>query len=479
MSVKEKHTSPVVASTGRRDFMKLAGAGLAGAAALASGAGVVADIDKTAGSDYDTIVVGGGFAGLIAARETSMRGLRTLVLEARPRLGGRTFTSSFAGHDVDVGGTWLGSSQPHVWSELTRYGVGVEESAAVNASRAVWMDGGRRIEADPGAYAAIYEEAANAFYQPAREMFPRPYEPLYVENTRGLDDISAAEAIHQLDIPPVQKDLMLSFAAINGHSPADKSSYLDQLRWLALGGFDLWNLWDNLSKYRCKGGTKTLVDRIQADSRAELSLGTAVKQVSQSAEGVEVITRKGERIRARSVIIAVPLNCLADIEFNPGISEVKLAASRRRHTGSGTKVYARIKDKQPVFVGHGTQEMPLCFSWTEYDDPSSQILCGFGASPDLLDINDDDAVQQAFRAYMPDVELVESYGYDWNLDPYSKGTWCMYPPGMLTSSLRELQRSEGRVHFAGADIANGWRGFIDGAIESGLDVARQVSQQLS
>ena len=53
-----------------------------------------------------------------------------------------------------------------------------------------------------------------------------------------------------------------------------------------------------------------------------------------------------------------------------------------------------------------------------------------------------------------------------------------YRPGMLTGALRELQRPEGRIHFAGSDVANGWRGFIDGAIESGASVARQVAEQL-
>ncbi len=55
----------------------------------------------------------------------------------------------------------------------------------------------------------------------------------------------------------------------------------------------------------------------------------------------------------------------------------------------------------------------------------------------------------------------------------------MYPPGLLTDGLEELQRAEGRVHFAGADIADGWRGFIDGAIESGAQTAHVVSQLLS
>jgi monoamine oxidase len=31
-----------------------------------------------------------------------------------------------------------------------------------------------------------------------------------------------------------------------------------------------------------------------------------------------------------------------------------------------------------------------------------------------------------------------------------------------------MQRPEGAVVFAGSDFANGWAGFMDGAIESGL-----------
>ena len=132
-----------------------------------------------------------------------------------------------------------------------------------------------------------------------------------------------------------------------------------------------------------------------------------------------------------------------------------------------------------MFMGHGKESMPLCFAWTEYNDAHSQVVCGFGLSPNLLDVNDDDEVQAAFNQYMPGLRISESVSYDWNHDPYSKGTWCMYPPGMLTSSLAELQRPEGNIFFAGADIANGWRGFIDGAIESGARTATQIDEYLS
>ena len=81
-------------------------------------------------TEYDVIVIGTGFAGVTAAREVSRAGLTTLVLEARNRVGGRTFTSKFAGDQIELGGTWVHWSQPHVWAEITRYGFGLKESPA-------------------------------------------------------------------------------------------------------------------------------------------------------------------------------------------------------------------------------------------------------------------------------------------------------------------------------------------------------------
>jgi monoamine oxidase len=55
----------------------------------------------------DAVVIGGGFAGLIAARELGRRGRSVTVLEARERLGGRTWVAPFAGVDVELGGTFV------------------------------------------------------------------------------------------------------------------------------------------------------------------------------------------------------------------------------------------------------------------------------------------------------------------------------------------------------------------------------------
>ena len=91
---------------------------------------------------YDVIVVGGGFAGVTAARECAQRGRRTLLLEARDRLGGRTWSGRWHDVPIEYGGAWVHWHQPHTFSELTRAGLTV--SVSDDAARAFWYVGGER-----------------------------------------------------------------------------------------------------------------------------------------------------------------------------------------------------------------------------------------------------------------------------------------------------------------------------------------------
>ena len=99
---------------------------------------------------HDVIVVGGGFAGVTAAREVALRGGSALLLEGRERLGGRTWSTDWDGTRIELGGAWVHWHQPHTFSELTRAGLAVQIGR--DAERAGWYVGQeRRAGHDPGA----------------------------------------------------------------------------------------------------------------------------------------------------------------------------------------------------------------------------------------------------------------------------------------------------------------------------------------
>ena len=72
----------------------------------------------------DAVVIGAGFAGLVAARDLIEAGHRVVVLEARDRAGGRTYSDTFPGTDVviDLGAEWFDPARHHFMAaEVERY----------------------------------------------------------------------------------------------------------------------------------------------------------------------------------------------------------------------------------------------------------------------------------------------------------------------------------------------------------------------
>jgi monoamine oxidase len=107
-----------------------------------------------------------------------------------------------------------------------------------------------------------------------------------------------------------------------------------------------------------------------------------------------------------------------------------------------------------------------------------QILIAFGPDGANTDAADADMVRHELGKIFGDLEIVETAGHNWANDEFAQGTWAMFRPSQTVTHLSELQRPEGRVFFAGSDIANGWNGFIDGAIETGIRAGRDIQSQL-
>jgi monoamine oxidase len=457
--------------------MQGAGAGALVAAGLGRAA-FGAEKGSRSSGDYDAIVIGAGFAGATAARELRTHGLRGLVLEARNRIGGRTFTSKVDGHDVELGGAYFHWTQPHAWTEITRYGLEIHEPPPTAPARAAWIASGERREATPDELGLEAFRGAGAFFYDATQVYERPFDPLYVPGIAEVDRLSVQDRLDGVGLPQDQRDILGGIFSVSCHCNPAEAGLIEMLRWYALSGWSMRGYVDAVGRYTLRGGTRTLVERILADARVEVRLSTPVKRVEQKDDGVVVTTEEGETVSASAVVVTIPLNVLGKVEFSPPLSAGKRAIASEGHVGTGVKLHVKVRGKAGSFAGLAPWPSPIASLSTEYTDPEGTMLTAFGPSPKLLDINDDQAIQSAVRLLLPDAEVAWAVGYDWNVDPYSRGTWCVFRPGQLTRYLPDLQRPEGRVFYAGGDNASGWRGFIDGAIESGLRAGQQVGQLL-
>ena len=461
----------------RRDFLIGAGAAAAG-----SGLSVPRAQGAQTSREYDVIVLGGGFCGVAAARECRRAGLRTVILEARYRLGGRTLTADFSGRPIDMGGTFVHWSQPYVWTEIRRNGLELREAPAASAD--TWIVHTSTGEIVTLSAAKIGERVDNAvamYMGDSRALLPLPHDPFGSDQYRKVDWISSAERLAALKnrIAPLYQDIVDGYMAGQGHNYSEQFAWLEMVRWYALPGHNTADMDDATGRFHLRDGSVALLDAMLSEAHAEVRLGTPVKRLMQDATGVSVQTANGDELRGRVVVSTIPLNVLKDLEWQPGLSDAQLTASRLRHAGTGTKVHLLVQGDYGNISCIAPSHKALNSLETEDVVDGHTHLVGFGPSRELLDVNDTDSVQNAVRLFIPDARVVKTFGYEWVLDPYSQGTWCTLRPGMWSRYLRELQQPRGRVVFASADWANGWRGFIDGAIEQGLEAGRRVREMLA
>lgn len=464
----------------RRGLLSAGGAAIAGAplamASMTGSAGATED-------GYDVIVVGGGFAGCTASRELAENGLKTLLLEARAILGGRTETGEFNGHLTELGGTWIHWTQPNVWAEINRYGLDLKESAGAVPDTCAWMYGDGQVRTEPsGVFLEKFTVAMQKFCDVdgwgSATVFPQAHAPFATDTWKQYDSMTCWERLDQIEIDAEERAMLNAWISICSHNDPKLAGFVDMLKWYSLGDFNVGLLWDRAGHYKIAKGTSHLIEKIVEDGGAEIRLSTAVAKIEQNADGVVVTTEDGEAISAKRLICTVPLNTLNNVVFEPPLMAAKTKASEKGHTGRGFKFYFKIdKDVGNYLATAPHPDFPLAMFWTEYAENGETVMVGFGAPTDL-DLLDPDELTPLIRKFIPEATVLDTMGFPWADDPYIAGTWCFFYPNQFGESLEALQAPEGHVHFASGDSANGWRGFIDGAIERGNRVARIIIEDL-
>ncbi len=425
---------------------------------------------------HDVAVVGAGFAGVVAARDLSAEGYSVVLCEARDRIGGRTYTGEAFGRSVEFGGAYAHWTQPHVWRELTRYGMGL--SAPMEAERVHWLADGAVHSGTAAEYASLCGPLIARYLHDARARFPQPFD-LAAADTGAIEKETLGDRLDALNLSAYDRDVLDGMLASLVHSYSEQG-IAQFLLWAATTFGDWGAFLETAGAWPIAGGTKRLLDAIAGESKAELRLSTPVTAIDDDGAGVTVTTREGDRVRARYAVVALPLNTLGDVAITPAVAQPVRTMIEQKHPVKALKLWVRVRGEiAPFAAGAPVGKHPVNAARTEYHHDGDTLVMCFCSDASAIDGDDRAAVQRALRAFVPGIEVVDTACHDWVSDPFSQGAWAHHRPGSLTQAVPLMRESHGRIRFAGGDIAAIGVGGIDGAIETGAQAARGIARALA
>ncbi|KAH0345760.1 FAD/NAD(P)-binding domain-containing protein, partial [Aureobasidium melanogenum] len=423
-------------------------------------------------SSYDVIVIGSGFCALVAARNLALdRNLRVLLLEARDRIGGRTWTAKAWGEEFEMGGTFVHWHQPHFYAEMHRHGLEkhIKMSAGTTTTDTILYKprGLNVMGLDVAEYNPRIASIAEMFFSidgmTPREVMPYPHEPSRPQPWQRYDLMSCQDRLDQLDISQEDKDQFVCHTNSFGSSAARDIAWTDALRWYALGGYSLQTMYDAVGCFKLgNGGMTNFARHILEEYNGDRIFNKAVTAIKEAKNA------KGTPSR-----VYHPLNCLSDVQFDPPLSPAKQSAAQADHTNLGEKYHFVLNETQENwFANTSDPQSSFLFGMKDHDgtqfaNRSGSIAMMFGHSGKLTDPTKSEQVINEFKKLQPSGDVRGYLSHTWSEDLYAKGAWFCAFPGQATKSLKALQEPHGRVFMASADWAQGWRGFIDGAIEQG------------
>ncbi|MCB1287949.1 MAG: FAD-dependent oxidoreductase [Mycobacterium sp.] len=422
-------------------------------------------------------VVGAGLSGLVAARELARQGIEVVVLEAADRVGGRALSEPTAlGSTVDLGGQWIGHDHHRLKALIDD--LGASRYAMHTGPMPVLIDGPRRLS--PVSPAVLTAAAALA----------------------GVAALAKAGAPTRWNSQTVQSWLN----RVPGRTARRLLEVLALVSWTA----DV----DRLSPYamarmvRHQGGVRTmlataggaqdsllvegmgsLVDRLAAGLGSRIRLGHSVDRVSAGDGGIVLETTAG-RLGVTRAIIAIPPPMASRIAFDPPLPTAVGGLQRNTVMGSAYKAIA-VYPRPFWREGAGGEFIVLddpgfaVFDSTPPGGPGHLTLLSAGPRARRLAELGPAARRNILLGplcHHLGADVLEPVGWHekfWHLDEFVGGGYSALPiPGTFEGIPPTAASPTGNLHWAGTETAADHAGYFEGAIESGLRAAREVTEGL-
>jgi monoamine oxidase len=440
----------------------------------------------------DVVVVGAGLAGLSAARALRAAGRDVVVLEARDRVGGRTVNEPIGdGKIVELGGQWVGPTQDRMYELIGQ--LGLETFPTWNSGENLFEHGdsvrpygGTIPKVNPVALAEVGFVLARL--NRLAKTIP-PDAPWSADRALQWDGQTFEDwSRRKIRTAAAREMLRLAIEGVWAAEPRDVSM-LHVLFYIRSAG-SLERLLDTeggAQQDRVVGGTQLISIRMAEQLGDAVVLDAPVRAIATDDAGVVVSSDKG-KTRARHVIVAIPPALAGRIAYDPILPAVRDGLTQRMVQGSVVKCMA-IYDR-PFWREHG-----LSGQLTSTRGP---VSVGFDNSPPVGSpgvllaflegkaARDGAAMEPAerraavlaalARAFGPEAANPEHYvDKAWPNEEWSRGCYGGFmPPGAWTDHGIALRRPIGRIHWAGAETAAIWNGYMEGAVTSGESAAAEV-----
>jgi monoamine oxidase len=490
--------------------------GAAGLAVAGTGAGVLAtgtanassprSSTSTSSRSVDVVVVGAGLAGLTTAMLLHESGVSVEVLEARDRVGGRTYNHELGdGNHGDMGGTWIGPTQDQIAALAKK--MGVHAFTQPDKGSQVYYDGTQRITykdtsplgtappdptVEPDIIAIVEEIDQMATTVPVDRPWTAPNAQAWdsqtlatwlKQNTKNPKTMKVASAAFEALLGCEAEEISLLFAvayvaqATDGSTPGTFERLID-----TRGG---------AQAKRFVQGSQEISIRMAQRLGFRVTLQAPVRRIEQHGSGVTVIA-DGHVVHGKRVVVAVPPTLAGRIIYSPQLPPHRDALTQRLPQGCLIKAEAYYP--KPFWREEGLTGATVSTvgpAKTTFDvspkDGSIGGLLGFvggdaarayTGKPHKLR----EAVLRNFATYLDDKRALKPDRFvvkDWTTEEWTRGCpVAIAGPGLLTQYGPAISAPVGRIHWAGTETASYWHGYMDGAVRSGERAAGEVKNQL-
>ncbi|MGD1238432.1 flavin monoamine oxidase family protein [Mycobacterium seoulense] len=446
-------------------------------------------------SEVDYCVVGAGFAGLTAALRLKQSGHSVALLEARDRVGGRTFTEYRPdGTWIDRGGAWIGPGQDRIYALMDEFGV-AEYKQHNDGDAMMIIDGkkhryGGTVPWTMSPWAVANLGVGLLSIEKMAKTLP-PEAPWDAKHADEWDRISVGEWIEQNTMSRQAREMLdMAFAGLYTSAASETSLLWGLLQTASAGGLTFAISGKGGSQdARPVGGMGAIYGRIAAELGDALHLSQPVRQIAQDADGVTV-TAADLTVRARRVIVAIPLAIASSIVYEPMLPVDRAMLHQRMPSGAVIKTsivydepFWRADGLSGQSAAPGTPATLTIDACTDTGDPG--VMCVISEGPAARRLT---KLNEAERKAALVGELVDRFGekartpqeyheQNWTIERYSGGGMIGHAPtGVLTEFGYTLREPCGRVHWAGTESSAVMCGWIDGAIRSGERAATEVRE---